>query len=216
MDNNNKTNFANITPETKRALVEGERASKAWDQFIQFTEGKRESFVLFNASEDDRERRMIFSTRTAPFQARTETLIGGDWTNFGEYEFPNLQEAEKFIRYNAGVREFTVQEPEPSVFIHGQLSWQNSEVIKINLWKGKRTANIRLPIHQIKFEKTADDTALFELPKSFVMLFGLASFVLDDDEVKRYRTHVQVFNTPKAAPVTRTEKKPEKLGNIRF
>ena len=211
-----QSNFANITPETKRALIEGERASKAWDQFIQFTEGKRESFVLWSDQEDDRERRMIFTTKTAPFKAHTETLISGDWMNFGEYEFPNLGEAEKFIRYNSGVRMFVVQEPEPSVFIHGQLSWQNSEVIKINLWKGKRTANVRLPIHQISFEKTAEDTALFKLPKSFVMLFGLASFVLDDDEVKRYQSHVQIFNMPKIAPVTKTEKKPEKLGNIRF
>jgi hypothetical protein len=102
-----------------------------------------------------------------------------------------------------------------TVFIYALVKWNHATYADIEaIGSDGRTKEFRLVKRSLKFERDSYDTGLVEIPKGYVVPLGIAAFVLDDEQIAKYRKRADEFNSPLLANTP--TRKLETLGGVRF
>lgn len=104
-----------------------------------------------------------------------------------------------------------------TVHVYGVLRMTQGSTVKVILAKGPRASReFEWLRSSIEFEWESPDTALISVPISFVSIFNLALFVLDDHELERRRENVQMWNAPFAPHASGRRLGVERVGGVRI
>jgi hypothetical protein len=99
-----------------------------------------------------------------------------------------------------------------TVFVFGYLKRSKDTVLDCELEKDGDRITVEFLKTEISLIRTGTDTALIEIPKTFVPIFRLEAFVLTDVEIERHRTSGAMNTSPYLPP--RERKPAEKIGNV--
>lgn len=100
-----------------------------------------------------------------------------------------------------------------TVLVFGHVTSPGTSTVRCEIFRNGRSMECEFPRSFIEMQRASSVTALIEIPKTFVSIFRLASLVLDDREIERYRRSIEVFNAPYLPPTVR---RLETVGGVRI
>jgi hypothetical protein len=84
-----------------------------------------------------------------------------------------------------------------NVFVYGVVRYTKGSIVNVVLARGRRISEeFEWLRSSIEFEWESFETALISVPISFVEIFNIPLFVLDDHELERRKENVQMWNAP--------------------
>jgi len=100
------------------------------------------------------------------------------------------------------------------VWLHGSLNRIDTTFFEMTFKQAGETVTLRFPHSTTCYERDGDDTALIKITAGLAIALGVERFILTESELERKREAIARFNVPLI--VSRVEKKPEKVGNVRI